>query len=282
MDLAQILSELWRQRWAVAVVALIAALIAISVVFKVSPSGLQSKSLEFGAASTQMLVDSEASALGDLGSEFEYLSGRAIVFGHVMTSDPVLEMIAADAGIPREAIVAEGPTPQYVTRAAREPTAEIRSNDLIGEQRIHRVQFEVVPEVPVIEVSTQAPDGESAIRLADAVASGFLKYLERLDSGSRAANQVRVRQLGRATGGTVNEGASKIAAFLAFVAVFVIGCIIVLMIGNVRRNWARAGADDAVAPHPPLYAADSDGFALADDPAPRVGTAGGRSFGRGA
>jgi hypothetical protein len=277
MDLAQILRELWRLRRAVAVIAAIALFVAISVVYKVSPSGLESKSLEFGAASTQILVDSQTSTLHSLNDQYDLLADRAMVFGHLMTSNPVLEVIAADAGIPREAIVAQGPTPQYVTRAAKEPTAEIRGNDLRGELRIHRVQFEVRPELPVIDVYTQAPDGESAVRLANATASGFEKYLQRLEDDARPANQVAVRQLGRASGGTVNQGASMVGAFLAFVVVFFIGCMVLLVVGNVRRNWRREAADDALAPTAPLFAADGDGLSLADDPPAPLATAGGRS-----
>ena len=263
MDLAQILRTLWRWRIAMVGVTILAALGAVAVVYDVSgfPPKLESKSLEFGAASTQVMVDSPKSTLAAVEHSSD-LSGRALLFGNVMATDPVLREVALDAGVPRQAIVATGPVSVNATRAAKESNAEMRGNELIAEYKLQRLSFSASLDLPVIGISARAPTAEAAVRLADAAATGFQRYIEERQEadGVRAKNRVVIRQLGEASGGMLNEGASKVAAVMAFGAIFVLGCFAVLMLANIADNWRNGAADDVFL-WPGAYPPDDRGIA---------------------
>lgn len=248
MDLAHILRELLRLRRWVAAAAAVALLAAVATVYKVSvlPPSVTSRSIEFGAASTQVIVDTPDSSVAVLDGSLENLSARAMVYGRVMTSNPVLDAIGREAGIPSQTIAAEGPDTPNVPQSANESKTEARGNELLGEAQPHRLLFSVEPELPLIEISAQAPSGEAAISLANGAATGFQKYVEQLQNQQRVKpnRRVKIRQLGRATGGMVNEGASSAAAVMAFVGVLVVGCIVVLVGANVARNWRVAAAQE--------------------------------------
>jgi len=64
------------------------------------------------------------------------------------------------------------------------------------------------------------------------------------------SRRTQLTQLGAATGGTVNSGASRIVAALAFVAILGVGSLLILLVGNtlpaVRRANAQPSAIEAV------------------------------------
>lgn len=254
MEIAYVLRDLWRLRVAVAVIALLAIVAGAATSFRISvlPPGLENKSFEIGAASTQMMVDSPKSSLGDLHSEFDPLTSRAGVFAQFMASPPVRASVARRLGVPADAIVATAATDMtQLTRSAQEPTAEERSAELVAEGRQFRLYFEAQPELPVVSVYAQAKTAEQAVKLANGAVAGLKRFVERtqLEQGVRPAARVRVAQLGPAKGGVVNPGVNKIVAVMAFFAVLIGGCLALLVVVRIMQNVRQANAlESAVAP----------------------------------
>ena len=274
MDLTHALRELWRLRLGVIAVVWVAVVVALCVSFNVSlsPPSLESKSYEFGAASTVVMVDGKRSPVVDIRQQFEPLATRAAVYARLMTSAPVREYIAREIGLPGAAIVAEGPPSPNVTRAEREPLAGERSNALLGENVGYRLSFRSEDELPILNIAAQAPTAADAVKLADAAVVGLTKYVARVQRRSdvKPGARVRLSQLGAPQGGIVNSGVNKTVPVLAFGATLIIGLALLLAAANVVRNW-RASAvpsrPSAVEPVPP------DGHqAAVDDPLVLHGT----------
>ena len=264
MDLVRIIVTLWQRRVWVAVVAVIAFAGAMVNVYHVglAPPSLEKKSIEFGAAETQIMVDTPNSALVRLSDDIVTLGSRASIFSSFLSSEPVQKAISKEAGIPEGviAVSASTGTPGQ-TQSGKESTADQRANELIREGLGYSVTFAARPQLPVIVINTQAPNGEQAVKLADAAAAGVRNFVTETQDEQKIAPGARmvVRQLGSAAGGTVNEGASKLFTMLIFTALFIIGCVLVVVCsslgGSVKEaiGAARAsmqGDTNGNTPHP--------------------------------
>jgi hypothetical protein len=249
MQLGAHMRELWGQKVGLVIALVIAILAATGVLARISvfPPGLESRSLGVASASTQVIVDTPRSAVIDLRQDtysFAGLTNRALLLGNVMASLPVRDYIAARAGIPAEAITVSAPLtpeqPRVVTDGGHQP----KTTDLLRSPDEFRLNIQANPTVPVLSIYSEAPDGPAAIRLANSAVDGLRDYLRTLSrqQGTPERDQVKLDQLGRATGGPVNPGASLQIALLVFFFVFVAGCAAVIFIGRVRRGWtASAG-----------------------------------------
>lgn len=254
MDFAQVLMELWRRRVWMAAGVVVAVIAGLATAFHLSlfPPALEPKRLELGTAQTQLLVDTPRSALGDLrfgAGSFKALSERATVYANLMTSRPVRQAIAEEVGVRPSQLVLEGPSAGQ-TRAEREPDARERTGELLGEDAPYVLSFASAQGSPAIRVLAQAPSGEDAVRLANGAARGFRKFIGRLgrEQGIPRSRRATVRQLGRATGGTVAQGINVKLAFLAFSGTLLLWTLLVLLASNVadsmqRLRLAESGAD---------------------------------------
>jgi hypothetical protein len=244
LDTAQILRILWRHRLWVALGWIVAWFVAYAVTFKVTfPPGLEPRGIEFGAASTKILIDAGRSPLLDVEAEVDPLATRAQLYARLVESDPVKEAIARKAGFEPAEIVIGGRTAISTFRSAREPAAEQRANQLAGESQQKRLLFAAEEELPVLSIYAQGRTANEAIRLADAGAQGLIAYVETLQARGSvpAASSVELRQLGGARGALVNPSASETLALLVFVGVFAFWCILVLLGANVATGLREAG-----------------------------------------
>lgn len=248
MELTHALRQLWRLKLGVIAVVAIAALVALSVAFRVSlfPPSLQSKSYEFGAASTQVIVDQKRSPVADVRELFEPLATRAEVYARLMTSTPLRNYIGEELGIPGAAIIAEGPPAPNATRAEREPLAGERANSLFGEGVPLRLSLRAEDELPVVSIAAQAPTAKGAEQLANAAVAGLMRYVAEAQERSRVrpGAQVRLTQLGEPQGGLVNSGVNRTMPIVAFFAVLAFGLVLLLWLGNLVRNWREAGMQE--------------------------------------
>lgn len=279
MDLANALRELSRHKAMAAVAIALACLGAMATQYKLSffPPGAEGKSLEFGAAQAQLLVNSAKTPVVNLNREFDPLVARADVFAQLMTSTPVKNAIGRAAGVPGSAIIATAPVEAEQPKALKEPGAEQRANEIRGETVPMRLFFASQPEQPIITVSSQAPTGDGAVKLANAAVIGFQRYITDIQERQNVPpyQRVLVERLGPATGGVVNEGANKVAAGLAFFALLIGGFIMILFVANVRRGMhePRAAATDVTDWDGGLHAADilpGDRLNGVDELAPRL------------
>jgi capsular polysaccharide biosynthesis protein len=259
MELVAMLRVLWRHRMLVVVAALIAVLVGLTVAYRVGlPPKLESRQYTVGVASLTALVDTPSSQVVDLGgktgADIGTLSARASLLASLMTSSPIKDEIASRAGVAPDRLIAVSPAaaPGAGGRgdaAAAGPPA--KTNDpkaIILRAKIPNLES---GDVPIISVTTQAPDADHARRLANesiAVLQAHLKTVAGIDKVPDA-RRVVVRQLGQARAATVSRGPAKIMGLVAVVVVFGFGCLAILGIFALVNGWRRAaelepGEDD--------------------------------------
>src|SRR3954471_19163764 len=234
MELAQILVQLWRRRLAVAAVAILAAFVALALAYRISvfPPGLTHRSISNGTAETHILVDFPRSSVADLNRSFDPLVARAQVFSELMTTAPVVDRIAKIAGVPPSAITATSDNSTLnVPTSEIEPTAPIRSSDISREKLHYRITFRAEPEQPTVTIFGQGPNAAEAIKITNAAAKGAAEWVQDTQNKQLVPDSRRTQltQLGAATGGTVNAGASRIVAALAFIVILAVGSLLVLL-----------------------------------------------------
>ena len=250
MELAQILVSLWRRRIAVAAVVVLAALVALAMAYRISvfPPKLSHRSVASGTAETHILVDSPRSSVADLNRSFDPLVARAQVLSELLTTAPVVDRIAQQMHVPASAITAvDDNSTLNVPTSQVEPTASVRSTAITQEGLQYRLTFRAEPEQPTVTIFASAPNAGDAIRLADVAAKASADWVKTTQDQQVVPDSRRTQltQLGAATGGTVNSGASRILAALAFVAIIGIGSLLVLLIGNTLPAIRKANAQPA-------------------------------------
>ncbi|TMK56782.1 MAG: hypothetical protein E6G51_08345 [Actinobacteria bacterium] len=236
MDLIRILNELWSRRlWVLAAVA-IAGLIGLSTAYKL-PS-FEKRSELVGAASSQVLIDSATSVIGDVEKDPAPLANRAVVLAQYMSSAEARTEIAKRMSLEPTQIAADGPFSSLTNRSTYQATpAGPRANQLTEENAVYRLVFDAQLELPIVSIYTQAPDAESAVGLAGAATDVLREYVKQLDEGIPPERQITVSSLGAPEGGTVNDGANPALALLAFLGVLVVLCTLIVLGSGLARQW---------------------------------------------
>ena len=246
MELAQVLTLLWRRKIWVAlgvVVALAAGVASVQLL----------KQHVYAAAATQMIVDSPRSPLGNAGTSLEPFTARASVFADLMTSPPALQAISRASGIPADQIAATGPANVAQTSAGSGPATPARSVRSQAGAKF-KLFLDQDPTLPTVDVYAQAPTTAQAIALADGAVAGFSNYLGALeDQKSISANQrVEIRKLGNAVGGMVDPGANNKFAAIIALGILLLWCAVILVVERVR------GAGRGQKPQPATTALGAD------------------------
>jgi hypothetical protein len=244
MGLALVLRELSTRRRLLALGVLVAAVASILSVYRFEGGSLKPRSLQYSAASTQVLVDTQSSVLGNFSQSFEPLSARALVYANFMTSPAVLDLVGQQVGLSGAQIYAAGPVNAQEPRVEQEPTALKRNVELTGETKPYRLGFESQQNVPTISINSQAPTTAQAVALANAAAVAMQRYVATVETanGIPPKSRVVIRQLGPASGSAVNSGISKALAGMVFVAVFGLWCVLMLASRRFRVIWRQSGA----------------------------------------
>jgi hypothetical protein len=250
MEFALVLRELGRRRKWLGLGVVIAAIVAIVVVYQVSlfPPRLHERSLQYSTASTQVYVDSPDSSLGDSGENLQPLVDRSNVFARVLASPTLLDLIGRDAGIPGGEIYATGPIEPNLTRYVQEPSEGKRAFQVTRETNPYRLEFDDDDIVPVISIYSQAPTGPEAVRLANGAAQALSQYVSSLESGGGIPGNLRVtiRQLGVPTAGVGDSGISKKLGGLVFVGVLLAWCALILLVGRFVKSWRQSAQLEAL------------------------------------
>ncbi len=241
MGFALVIRELLRHRALLAAGAVVAVLAAVLSVYRIDGTHLKARSLTYSSASTQALVDSSSSALGNTAQSIEPLATRAAVYASFMTNPAVLGMIGKQVGLSGEQLYAAGPA-LGATRTEQEPTAAKRNVQITGETRPYRLTFESHETLPTITINTQAPTTAMAIGLANASVAALGSYVEREELRDKvpASARVVVQQLGPPHGGVVDSGISKSLAAMVFLAVFAVWCALMLLALRFRETWRQS------------------------------------------
>lgn len=246
MDAAQVLRELWRRKWWLAVAAIAAAAFATTVAFNVSfrpLPHLQSKSFEYGAATSQLVLDSAPGPLVDIRGDLEPLAIRAQAYSQLIETPEVLKAVAQRLRI----------SPDRITALAAGAGQQVeRSNRVVAEQRVFRLSTSAGSDLPFINLFAQAPSRDEALAFVDAVVVEFKSYLERQQRarGVPVGDRVQVRSLGPAQGGTVNEGADRTIVLLTLIGGFLAGCFAIVTISGIANSWRTLNRMDASGAQP--------------------------------
>jgi hypothetical protein len=230
MELALALNRLWHRRIWVAlgiVVAVFAGILGTRALKKTS----------YSAASTQMVVDAPSSALGSLKTSLVPYTARAIVYARLMTSPEALQYIGQAAGIPGNEIAAMGPAEIGGPTAMHTPSVQVDGR-LQAPKEKYVLRFDQNPDLPTVDISSEAPTTGQAIALANGAVAGFANYLHALDDRTSvpAHQQVRIRELGSAEGGVVAAGSATKLGALIGVLVLIMWCLGILFVAHVREQ----------------------------------------------
>lgn len=199
---------------------------------------LTSHNVPTGAATVQILVDSPSSELANLTQNPTPLISRAAVFAQVMTSQAVVADIAAAAGVPPTQMTAQGPYSGSAESLDVITPSEARSNQLVAEAAPYRLTFLAQQNEPVITATVQAPTAAAAARAANAVYTGVQNYVRAIQHEGRTPGEdkVTLRELGAAQTATVN-GKSRLTLIAgAFLAVLIVGLLMILGVESLRRR----------------------------------------------
>jgi hypothetical protein len=256
LDLAHALRTLQR-RWKWALIGLLpAAFLALSTAYHVGPSGLHKNSLTYGAAQTQLLIDSPESTLSSATADVAPLSTRADVFAQFFQTAPVKAEISQLLHI-RGAVAVSIPN-LGLSNSQIIPTAGTTNAGLLQAGR--SLQLEVIAQqgLPLISLYAQGPNAQAAISLANASALALHDYVGSLKPfkpsklqiaqaaqlGVNPPSRVTVRQLGVAQGGMVDSGAANSIVVLAFLGLVIVDCAIVIIIGGLLDRRRIAATTD--------------------------------------
>lgn len=237
MEIGYVASELWRLRRWVALGTIVAVVAAIAVLYEL-PS-FEKKSFELGAASTDVLVERSGIPLGVIGTD-EALAGEAILYARLLGTPPVKERIAQKAGVSVGPIANSTQTGQ----TGREVASEQRAGELVEEGNSYRILATPAPDLPLISIAIQGPTAQEAARVADAAVFGLRTYVSDIAAAEGVSRNVRFRQLGLATGGTVTQNANVKVAGMAFVGAFVAWALLVLLAARLRAGWRESQATE--------------------------------------
>jgi hypothetical protein len=116
---------------------------------------------------------------------------------------------------------------------------ERKMTDIIKLNDQYRIDIDVDPEVPMLDIYAQTPNAQSAAALANAAVDELRAYLAGLATTQRTPlkDQTRLVQLGRATGSVINPSARYQLAVLVFILTFLASCASVIFLARVRAGW---------------------------------------------
>lgn len=247
MELGRHLNELWRLRFGVGICVGLAMIAALMITYKVNlfPPGLKARSLQIATASTEVLVDTPRSAILDLRQDLfdiESLTNRTVLLGNVMASPPVLAYIGRRAGVPPDVIKSSTPRTPNSPRPFVAPGEEKKAGDLLRSTDQYRLDIEADPTVPVLRIYAQAATARGAEELANASVDGLRDYLDQQARAQRVGldEQVRLQQLGRASGAVINPGVRVQVMFLTFLVVFAVSAAAAIYLARLRRGLQLA------------------------------------------
>lgn len=254
------LRRLWHLKVGVATCLALALLAGLWSVQRISlsPPSLTPRALALASASTHVVVDTPKSALLDQRQDtysFEGLTQRAILLGNVIANGQVREATARRARIPVEALEVAPPLTRHQPQTRVESGTERNMSDILKSTEQYRLSIQANPTVPVLDIYAQARTAEDAAVLANSAVDALREYLAAVAVKEQTppARQIRLMQLGRATGAVINEGVDWQVAFVAFLLALALSSATLVFFARVFDGWRLAAAaeihaDDAQEP----------------------------------
>lgn len=246
------LRELWRLRLLVALGALLAIVVGLSVAYHISlPMTLHSRQYHVGIASTNALIDTSNSQVVDLGDGMTNtagsLPGRAMLLARLLAAPPLKDEIARRAGVPPRMLIGIAGSPDAAGSASSDTPTD--TSVKLDDPRANILTVGTDEALPLLDVQAQAPSVATAQRLANAAITVLISHVDTLAGadGIPAARRLVVKQLGSARGAEQLRGPSRMMAMIVGLFVFALVCGGTLLIASLSRAWWRAKAADDVA-----------------------------------
>lgn len=244
MGLGRRIRKLWHLKLGVVISLALAVFASIWSIQKISllPPKLSPRSLEMATATAHVIVDTPDSMMIDLRQDtydITALTNRAVVLGNIIASTSVEGKIAQEAKVPIQLLRIQAPlTPHQASPPVNSQTAR-HVSDILKSMDQYRIEIDANPTVPMLDLYAQTPTARSAAALANAAVDQLKAYLSSLASTQKtpAKDQIRLVQLGRATGTVINQGVKLQVAVLAFILTFLACCATVIVVDRVRSGW---------------------------------------------
>ena len=183
-----------------------------------------------------------------------------------MASPELARYVARAAGVPASKIGILGPLWTELWRSQQWAPGPKRASQILIENDPYHITLNVEtnspPWPPVIDVETQAPNTQSAARLATAVVGGLQAYVLHLQTARRVPQRERydVSQLVPVSVTPARTSQLANVGVFTFVAVFVLWCGVMVAVSSLIRDLRAIAADSKV----------GDGLDRSSDSGPHV------------
>lgn len=245
LELVRILRELSRRKRLVALVLGISFLIGFLLAFKpgVPP---QSRQYEVALASSSLLVDtrdSQVVSLGKRSPDLPTLASRASLLGNLMSSGPLKNAIAGDAGISPEKLTVVPPANPETPGVEPTPVTTRASRE-VPDAKALRLSLSADAALPILNVVAQAPDTATARKLSAGTIIGLKRYLGSVAASQDipAARQLVIRKFGASVEGVATRGLPRRFALAATVFLALLGCGAIVGGSWFVRSWRQMEA----------------------------------------
>jgi hypothetical protein len=237
------LKLLWRRRLAVVFVGFISVVISALAVYNVSvsPPGIGKRVHLEAKGSIEILVDSEQSAIGDIGRNLEPLTARAGVFARYIAGGNVVKRISESTGIPVNRIEVAGPAPL--------PGEAIGTTSPPLNIRPYGIEIVQHDDLPIVSFGTRAPTVDEARALAAAAPPAIRGIVDEIQNEQHVPDSKRVafRVLGPAQADLTNEALGIKAAVAIFLVLFGLGLLLIVGLPRLIEAWRSVELDPPTA-----------------------------------
>lgn len=229
----------------------LALLLASTLIGGIAAKLNTSGNLVVAAATTHVVIDDPDASIVDrlaVWGDVNALQKRAVLYGRIMTTQPVLADIAKRAGVPPDQISGIARITEGEPHSLLQISSEERADQIRVSRAPYRLEMQASRVEPVLTIYSEAPSAEVALRLANSSILGLQDYLRALarQQGFPQQELPQLRQLGDARGGVTNSSAKIMIAGLTFIAGFALTFVGLFVL--IKRPWRRRDEDGAPPP----------------------------------
>jgi len=268
------LQDLWRLRRYVAIVAVLAVLAGVGMT-------VQSGSYDVGAASAQVLVDTQRSQV--VGASGGVTSSGGLLLGALGTQANLLADLMVEGTIKADIAKRAGVNPNKLTGVSTAVTVPSASTagpspvTLPSGPNVYGLSTQILTDVagatslPIIEIDAYAPTPNKAERLANAAVAGLQAFVssEAATEQIPSAERLSIMNLGVSQATSQARGSSPLIGFVVVLLVLLLGCVSILWIQAMVRGWRSASERERLGLGEPFAAeADWAAYDLASSVAP--------------
>ncbi len=251
MELTAALRLLWTRKPIVAVGFVLAFVVAVLMVYQVKPGlppQIHSKQSSMGVGSAIVLIDTPHSQIADLVPQnFDpgELNNQTSLLGSLMATYPVAEEIAAQAHIPGDQFLVTPPPSSLGAPIRPTPLGQAGAKGAASVPASYKLSVSLDANLPMLAISTVAPDPQSALRLANTAISVLREHLNAIADaqGVPESRRLVVNVIDPARAVLVVSGARKLYGMVAAIVVLGLFCLGVVVITRSRERRKAALAE---------------------------------------